>query len=96
MVAVWPLNIVSFGACMTLVRRSPWAASMNMNTWMSLRNARPSDRPPLAAGVFGKPPNGGIAKSKLLAADRDVQVGRERPGRRQAGHDVAQRGRSCG
>src|SRR5437763_2861395 len=33
---VWPLNSVSLGACMTLVRRSAWAASMNRNTWMSL------------------------------------------------------------
>ena len=52
-VEVWPLNIVSFGACMTLVRRSPWAASMNMNTWMSFRKASPSDRPPSAPGEFG-------------------------------------------
>ena len=44
--AVWPLNIVSFGACMTLVRVSPWTASRNRNTWMSLRNPRPNVMPP--------------------------------------------------
>src|SRR5262245_5400289 len=44
-VEVWPLNSVSFGACMTFVRVSPWAASMKRNTWMSLRNARPMVRP---------------------------------------------------
>src|SRR4051794_3164725 len=50
---------------MTLVRWSPWAASMNRNTWISLRNARPSDRPPSAPGMFGNAPNGGIAMPKL-------------------------------
>src|SRR5436305_329012 len=29
MAAAWPLYMVSLGACMTLVRWSPWAASMN-------------------------------------------------------------------
>ena len=65
MLAVWPLKTVIFGACMTWVRRSPAAASMNMKTWMSLRKARPSDRPPSAPSVPGKPPNGGTEKSKL-------------------------------
>ena len=39
---------------------------MNMNTWMSLRNARPKDSPPLPPGTFGKPPNGGIAGPELV------------------------------
>src|SRR5579883_1416516 len=32
MVDDWPLNSVSLGAVVTLVRRSAWAASRNMNT----------------------------------------------------------------
>ena len=54
-------NMVIFGACMTLIRRSPWAASMNMNTWMSFRNASPRLTPPLFPGAFGYPPNPGMA-----------------------------------
>src|SRR5437879_4195360 len=65
MVEVWPLNKVSFGASMTLVRWSPWAASRNMVTSISLRKARPSDRPPLPPGMFGYSPNGGMAMPKL-------------------------------
>ena len=53
MVDVWPLNMVSLGACMTLVRWSPWAASMKRKTSMSLRKARPIDMPPLPPGMFG-------------------------------------------
>src|SRR5438477_4607259 len=58
-VDVWPLNNVNFGACMTLVRWSPWAASMNIYTSISLKNAKPRLRPPLAPGLPGKAPNGG-------------------------------------
>ena len=49
-VDVCPLNRVIFGACITFTRRSPWAASMNMYTWMSLRNASPTPSPPFKVG----------------------------------------------
>ncbi len=38
---------------------------MKRKTWISLRNASPSDRPPLPPGMFGKAPNGGMACQKL-------------------------------
>ena len=60
-VDVCPLNSVIFGACITFTRRFPWAASRNMYTWMSLRNASPTPRPPLRVGdrFPWYPPNGG-------------------------------------
>src|SRR6266403_2176777 len=36
-----------------------------MVTSISLRNARPSDKPPLPPGMFGYSPNGGMAMPKL-------------------------------